>query len=129
MPAEFSPDGRWIAYVSNEAGRKDVYVTSFPELSGKWQVSRAGGDHPRWRRDGRELFYLTADKMMSADVNGSGSQFDVAATRPLFDVRWAPARSVYDVSGDGQRFLMVTWDPSPAATGFTVVVNWTASRK
>jgi serine/threonine protein kinase/dipeptidyl aminopeptidase/acylaminoacyl peptidase len=127
IPAEFSPDGKWIAYVSNEGGRKEVYVTTFPELSGRWQVSQTGGDYPRWRRDGKELFFLTADRMMSAEVNATGPQFAVGVVKPLFDTRWVPARSVYDVTADGSRFLMVTWDPSPTDAGFNIVVNWPAA--
>ncbi|MEO6213843.1 MAG: protein kinase [Vicinamibacterales bacterium] len=127
VPAEFSPDGNWIAYVSNEGGRKEVIVTTFPELLGKWQVSANGGDHPRWRRDGKELFFLTVDRMMSAEVDGAGAQFTVGQVKPLFDARWTPARSVYDVTGDGQRFLMVTRDPSPSDSAFNIVVNWPAA--
>jgi Tol biopolymer transport system component len=129
VPAEFSPDGKWIAYVSNEGGRKEIYVTTFPELSGKWQVSQTGGDYPRWRRDGKEIFYLTADRMMSAEVDAAGPQFAVGVVKPLFDARWVPARSVYDVTADGSRFLMVTWDPSPSDAGFNIVVNWPAGKR
>ncbi len=63
VPAVFSPDGRWVAYVSTESGHKEVYVTSYPDVSGKWQVSNGYGDHPRWRADGRELFASSAESV------------------------------------------------------------------
>jgi Tol biopolymer transport system component len=74
---QFSPDGKWVAYASNETGKWEIYVTSFPEPQGKWQVSIGGGEQPRWRGDGRELFYLSSDdKMMAAPVT-TGANFDV----------------------------------------------------
>ena len=133
IPAEVSPDGRWLAYVSNETGRQEVYVTSFPGAAGRWQVSTEGGQHPRWRADGKELFFLAGDKFMSAEVVTTGTQFDAGALRSLFDVR-VPApvlgtRSTYAVARDGQRFLVNTWDPKAALTPITLVVNWTAGVK
>jgi eukaryotic-like serine/threonine-protein kinase len=142
----FSPDGRWIAYVSNESGKNEVYVAPFLESSrartadapvtpgGKWQVSVAGGAWPRWRRDGREMFYLALDnKLMVAAVNGQGSAFEVDAVRPLFDARVVPNQgfSMYDVSADGQRFLINTpaEESLPAPTPITLVVNWAAGLK
>src|SRR5262249_58835839 len=76
-PGRLSPDGRWIAYFSNESGRQEVYVVSFPKLTGKWQVSTAGGAMPLWRRDGREIFYLRATdrNLMAVAVNGQGAEF------------------------------------------------------
>ena len=127
----FSPDGRWIAYVSNESGRQEVYVTPFPNASGKWQVSTAGGAWQRWRNDGREIFYLTpTNTLMAAEISAQGSAVKVGAVRPLFETRLrTDGRYPYDVSADGQRFL-VNNDPLPAASSpITVVVNWTASLK
>jgi eukaryotic-like serine/threonine-protein kinase len=133
IPAEVSPDGRWLAYVSDETGRRETYVTSFPGGAGKWQVSTEGGEHPRWRADGKERFFLTGDKFMAAEVVTTGAQFDAGAVRSLFDVRVpAPAlgtRSTYAVARDGQRFLINTWDPKAALTPITLVVNWTAGVK
>ena len=127
-PAAFSPDGRWIAYASNESGRSEVYVMPFPGPGGKWQVSTAGGSYPRWRRDGAELFYLAADnRLMAATVNGQGSGFEVGAVRPLFATRARTARRyMYDVSADGQRFLINTLVEEAALEPITLVVNWTA---
>ena len=75
--AKLSPDGRWIAYVSDESGREQVYVQSFPEHGGKWQISNGGGEQPLWRRDGRELFYLSGDrKLMAVEVKGDANKFE-----------------------------------------------------
>lgn len=136
--AQFSPEGRWIAYTSNESDKEEVYVAPFPELSaentknrefgrgGKWQVSADGGALPRWRRDGKELFYLAPDKkLMAAEVNSEGSHFEVGAVHALFRVNPKPVGYAYDVSPDGQQFVINTAgekDTSP----ITLVVNWTA---
>jgi Tol biopolymer transport system component len=134
---QFSPDGRWIAYSSSESGRYEVYVTPFPGPGGKWQVSTAGGDWPRWRRDGKEIFYLAApgDRLMAAAVNGGASAFEVGDVRPLFDTRRAsptlfggPAW-MYDISPDGQRFLVNTLAEEAASVPITLVVNWPALLK
>ncbi len=126
--AQFSPDGRWIAYTSDESGQDEVYVAPFPGPGGKWRVSSAGGEEPKWRRDGRELFYLAADKkLMVAEVKENGSRFEVSVVRPLFPIhgRKIGFATVYDVSAEGQRFLvnsLTEENPSPV----TLVVNWTA---
>ncbi len=127
IPAEFSPDGKWVAYVSNQsADRKDVYVTAFPTPAGIQQVSTAGGDFPRWKRDGTELYFLGPDKLMSASIRVEGNAVKVEEVAPLFDIRWPlGTRSVYDVADNGQRFLMNVWDAG-ASLPITVVVNWTA---
>jgi Tol biopolymer transport system component/predicted Ser/Thr protein kinase len=128
VPAEVSPDGRWIAYVSDENGRREVYVTSFPDATGKWQVSTTGGENPRWRSDGKEMFFTAGDRLVAVDVQTTGAQFDVGGLHPLFDVRVPPpalgTRSTYAASQDGQRFLFNMWDPKAAFAPITVVVNW-----
>lgn len=84
---QFSPDGKWLAYASNETGKWEIYVTSFPTPHGKWQVSVGGGEQPRWRGDGRELFYLSTDSRVMAVPVTTGANFDsgrpVALFRPL----------------------------------------------
>jgi Tol biopolymer transport system component len=126
-PAQFSPDGRWIAYVSIESGRNEVYVTPFPGLGGKWQISSAGGNFPRWSNDGNEIFYLTPDnRLMAAAVNGAGAAFQVSGVRPLFDVRAGGPRSAYDVTPDGKRFLVNTTKEDAMPAPITLVVNWQA---
>jgi serine/threonine protein kinase len=136
--AQFSPDGRWVAYVSNESGRYEVYVVPFPGPGGgKWQISTAGGRLPRWRHDGKEIFYLAADnKLMGAVVNAEGSSIEVGAVRPLFQTRAANSAGsqgligggayTYDVSADGQRFLINTAIAPGQTAPITIVVNWTA---
>ena len=85
---QISPDGKWLAYQSNETGRSEVYVQPFPGGAGKWQVSTNGGSFPRWRGDVRELFYmsgLTSGKMMAVDIKSSGSTFEAGTPKELFD--------------------------------------------
>jgi eukaryotic-like serine/threonine-protein kinase len=145
MQSQFSPDGRWIAFASNESGRFEVYVTAFadrpkggegqrsPNPTPKWQVSTTGGIHPRWRRDGRELFYLAGDTLMAASVAADANHFSVGRVERLFDARPVhPANNanlpftVYDVSADGQRFLINTVDDSAGVAPLTLIVNWPA---
>ncbi len=125
--ATVSPDGRWFAYTSDESGRSEVYVSSFPEPGRKWQISAEGGAQPRWRGDGRELFFLTPTaKMMVAEVDPSGAGFQVGEVKELFDAPRMPLGGAdYDVTADGQRFLMNTVGDS-AFQPITLVVNWTA---
>ena len=131
--AQFSPDGRWIVYISNESGKYEVYVASFPGPGGKWQISSGGGTLPRWRHDGGEIFYLAPDnKLMAAAVNGKGGGFEVGAVKALFErtVRRAPENGYpYDVTADGQRFLINSAPGQAASAPVTVVLNWTAGLK
>jgi len=127
----FAPDGKSFAYTSNESGRSEVYVQSFPPSGGKWQVSTGGGAQPHWRRDGKELFYIAPDrKLMAVDVK-LGSTFETSAPKTLFQtkvVRYeAPNR--YVVAGDGQRFLVNSPIEEVSQTPITVVLNWTAGLK
>ena len=125
-----SPDERWVAYNSNESGRWEVYAAAFPAFTEKRQVSSAGGCQPMWRKDGKELFYLTLDgKLMAAEVK-SGASLQTGIPRMLFQspARVNPIYSEYCVTADGKRFLFK--DPvGENATPFTVVVNWTAGLK
>ena len=124
--ARFSPDGRWVAYVSNETGSSEVYVTRFPGPSGKWLVSSGGGNYPRWRADGRELFYIARNgTLMAAAVNGQGADFDVNGTTPLFELHPGTGGGYpYDVSADGKHFLVNTIGEATAQPPITLVVNW-----
>jgi Tol biopolymer transport system component len=124
--AAFSPNGRFVAYTSNESGQDEVYVVAYPGPGGKSQVSRGGGTLPRWNRNGKELFYLGADKIMSVDVETSPN-FRVLGTRALFGA--PPMRQnrgfPYDVSPDGTRFLMLKVSSSTERpTELRVVINW-----
>jgi Tol biopolymer transport system component len=127
---QFSPDGRWLAYTSNESGQSEIYVIPFPpaQNGGRWMVSRGGGVMPRWRRDGKELFYISPDwKMMAVDVSTSPS-FEAGTPQALFDtemvdtgIRTGPMS--WDVAPDGKRFLIIT-DKSQETTAVNVILNW-----
>jgi Tol biopolymer transport system component/predicted Ser/Thr protein kinase len=127
--AAFSPNGRWIAYRSTESGRDEVYVRAFPPSGGKWQISTGGGTDPRWRRDGKELFYRARTRMMAVEVRTEGGSFEFGVAKPLFEIRALPvaSRSQYDVSADGQRFLVNTPLEENSSRPITVVLNWTAA--
>ncbi|MEK6322705.1 MAG: protein kinase [Acidobacteriota bacterium] len=126
----FSPDGRWVAYQSDESGRMEIYVAPFPGPGGKRQVSTAGGLFPRWRGDGKELFYLaTNNRLMAAEVNSTGAAFEVGATRPLFEARLTGPGYFYAVTPDGQRFLVNRAVESKASSPMILVLNWTADLK
>jgi len=123
-----SPSGRYVAYVSNESGRSEVYVQEIPEPRSKWQVSTAGGIEPHWRSDGREIFYVAPDsRLMSVPVD-AGQTFSAGAPVALFTARLQPAlvRSRYRPSPDGQRFLTLAPLGRNAILPTTVVLNWTA---
>ena len=126
--AQISPDGRWIAYTSNESGREEVYVQSFPGPGGKWQISTAGGGAPRWSGDGRQLFYYASDeRLMVADVRLAPS-FESGTPTALFKVSMteSPDRQ-YDVSPDGNRFLVNVLSGPTDSPPLTVVLNWSAA--
>ena len=125
----FSPDGRWLAYVSDESGRLEIYVQSFPASGGKWMISDGGGAQPVWRRDGRELFYISPDrKLMSVEVKAD-TTFQASIPQPLFDTRVDDHRSNnrYDIAPDAQRFLINVPIESQTAAPITVVLNWPAA--
>ena len=127
--AQFSPDGRWMAYASNETGNWEIYVSPFPSANGKWQVSSAGGQEPRWRQDGKELFYLSAEGKMMAVAVTAGASFAAGSPVALFQThRRQPVSSLdvfsYDVSGDGQKFLIDTKVDEATAAPLSVLLNW-----
>jgi eukaryotic-like serine/threonine-protein kinase len=132
--AQFSPDGKWVAYASNESGKFEIYVTSFPAAQGKWQVSSAGGTQPRWRGDSKELFYIAADGKIMAVPVSVGANFDAGAPAALFQ---AHARELlgtseqvgYDVTKDGQLFLINTQVKNADTHPMTVILNWDAEMK
>ena len=108
---QISPDGKWVAYASDESGTWEIYVTSFPGAAGKWQVSRGGGTEPRWRGDGKEIFYIAPSGMLMAVPVNSESVFATGTPAPLFQIHGrAPISSTdvftYDVAKDGNRFLV-----------------------
>jgi serine/threonine protein kinase len=126
--AQFSPDGKWVVYSSNETGNWEVYVSPFPNGTSKWQVSR-GGSEPRWRRDGKELFYLSAEGKMMAVAVKLGNSFEAGPPVVLFQTHLRQPISAqdvfsYDVTGDGQRFLINTKVDEPNAAPLSIVLNW-----
>jgi hypothetical protein len=129
-----SPDGRWVAYASLESGRPEIYVAPFPGGGGKWQVSQDSGTYPRWRGDSSEIFWVSPDrKIMAASVDGRGAAFVVSQVKPLFesrirDVSFAGANAInYDVTPDGQRFLIAVTEGLAVEPPITFLVNWTAA--
>jgi dipeptidyl aminopeptidase/acylaminoacyl peptidase len=126
----FSPDGRWVAYQSNESQQFEIYVAPFPGPGGKRQISTSGGTFPRWRRDGKEIFYVAPNgRLMAAEVNARGNAIEVGQVRPL-DIRVVTTGSYrYDVSTDGQRFLVATAPEQNAVAPLTLVQNWAAGLK
>jgi Tol biopolymer transport system component len=134
----FSPDTRFVAYTSNASGKTEIYVQPFPDASGgKWMVSKGGGAHPRWRRDGKELFYISADsKMTAVDVTLSPT-FKAGIPKELFPAPisgggGAVNNTRYDVTADGQRFLINAIGAEANAgtsSPIIVVLNWQAGLK
>ena len=124
--ARFSPDGRWVAYDSNEAGGWQVFVRSFPGPGQRWQISMSGGIEPRWSRSGRELFYRSWEWMAAVDVETKPT-FRVSRPRALFEGHYhiSGEGNDYDVAADGQRFLMIKPDPAESGpANVKVVLNW-----
>jgi Tol biopolymer transport system component len=135
---QISPDGKWLAYTSNETGTTQIYVQSFPPGHGKWQISNNSGLFSRWRSDGKELFYMergSYGKIIAVAVHATASTFEFSEPRPLFDSGYlnnAPGHTgnwnTFDVSADGQRFLIPRPDPANsdalASSPITVVLNW-----
>jgi eukaryotic-like serine/threonine-protein kinase len=139
IEGQFSPDGRLLAYASNESGRYEIYIRTFPETSGKWQVSTGGGAQPRWRKDGRELFYVSPDAhLMGAPMRFASNALEVGTPVALFPARLATggnvvptgfiARAQYAVASDG-RFLMNITADEAGTSPITIVQNWTAALK
>ncbi|MCH7840591.1 MAG: serine/threonine-protein kinase, partial [Planctomycetes bacterium] len=135
--AQFSPDGKWVAFSSNESGRSEIYVIPFalpnqaddadavPVQGGKWQVSVEGGSWPTWGHDGKELFYVSRGRMlMVASVNGKGEDFVVSSVGSLFAMPINPFGRTYDVSPDGQRFIVNVYG-GEQNTPISLVLNWT----
>lgn len=129
--ATFSPDGRWLAYTSNESGREEVYVRAYPGPGGKWQISTAGGSHPQWSPTGREIFFRAGDEMMAVAIAAEETELNAGEVVPLFSGDFRKAQFshqehlYYDVSADGERFVMLRPVPREVApTTLTVVLNW-----
>jgi serine/threonine-protein kinase len=135
---EISPDGRWIAYQSNESGTDQIYVRPFPNVNdGHWQISTAGGFTPAWARSGRELFYVTPAALMSVAVHTTETMFAAESPAKIFETAaylLGIAARTYDVAPDGQRFLVIkpsqtAQDRAASSPSLTVVEHWTGELK
>lgn len=128
LGASISPDGRWVAYVSDESGRPEVYVRAYPGPGGRWLISTDGGNHPVWGPDGKEIFYraFPGGGMVSVPVEAR-TEFSPGRPSKLFDGRFEVGDRTfrsYDISPDGKRFLMVQGEEESASTEVVVVLNW-----
>jgi Tol biopolymer transport system component/tRNA A-37 threonylcarbamoyl transferase component Bud32 len=129
---QISPDGKWLVYASDESGGWDIYATTFPGAAGKWQVSVGGGTEPRWRDDGKEMFYLNAKGMLTAVAISAGSTFSSGPPQPLFRVSPRPPISntdlfSYDVSKDGSRFIVNRYVKPSSVPPLNILLNATAA--
>ena len=127
--ARFSPDGRWLAYLSTESGQREVFVRPFPSGDRKWQISTGNSSYARWSPDGKELFYLQDKSMMVVAISAEGSSFSADKPRKLFEARSGlnPSTSGFDVAPDGQRFVMTkaaNEEKDADRTHLTFVFNW-----
>jgi Tol biopolymer transport system component len=134
LEGQFSPDGNWVAYSSNESGRWEVYVASFPGSYAKYQVSTAGGQQPRWRRDGRELFFIAPDRNLMASSVKPGATLQFNRPVSLFQTSshepiTAEEFFTYDVSADGERFLVNVDAEQPGPHTVDIVFNWVSMLK
>jgi Tol biopolymer transport system component len=130
--ARFSPDGHWVAYASDESGRFEVYVQSFPELTRAIRISVNGGNQPEWRKDGKELYFIASDrKLMAVAVNGSAPLFQVSPPQPLFQVNTADDSQPqqYHPSPDGTRFLVNSRIEDTTPQVLNVLLNWKSQAK
>ena len=129
----FSPDGHFIAYYSDDSGSYEVYVQPFPASGAKWQISSGGGMQPRWRRDGKELFFMSPNRrLMAVDVNLGEGTFEAGVPKMLFQtssIGYVGPRNTYECSRDGQRFLINSLKSDAVSIPVTVVVNWTSDLK
>jgi Tol biopolymer transport system component len=125
---QISSDGKWVAYASNESGDWEVYVTTFPGAAGKWQISRGGGSEPRWRGDGKEIFYLGPTGVLTAVPVSTEGTLSTGTATPLFQIHGRAAISStdvfsYDVTKDGKRFLVNRYVEPERITPLTIVLN------
>ena len=126
--ARFSPDGRWVAYQSNASGSSQVYITSFPDHSGVWQVSTEGGGEPAWGMGGKELFFVNQEKVWVSEISQERGVPKPGPPRSLFEIRGGLAEVTdrFDVTADGNKFLLITNIETTTSQPLTLVTNWTA---
>jgi Tol biopolymer transport system component len=132
LGARLSPDGRWLAYESDESGRWEIFVRRFPELGDRRQVSTEGGRQARWSGDGKELFFVSPDRKIYAVQVRPGASLETSPPRPLFQTRILPlveSRNHYDVMPDGRRFIVNSRRPEDASQPITVITGWKPERR
>ncbi|MBN4057135.1 PD40 domain-containing protein, partial [bacterium AH-315-J21] len=125
--ARVSPNGKYVAYVSNESGRREVYVKKLDGSGGKWQISTENADNPRWNGAGTELFYLTAKLQIMAVTVSTGENFEASNPKKLFELKFQYPGDInhpYDVSADGQRFLVNARQADTDPGEIIVIQNW-----
>ncbi|MGH6630614.1 MAG: TolB family protein, partial [Burkholderiales bacterium] len=127
--SRISPGGRWLAFDSDESGRTEVYVVPFPGGTGKWQISSAGGTLPRWRRDGQELYFLSVDNKVMAVPVSADKTLHAGSPVPLFGIHPNLRTGVFDVTFDGQRFLVNSLPADLSSPPLTLIANWPATLK
>jgi eukaryotic-like serine/threonine-protein kinase len=130
---QFSPDGKWVAYASDETGKPEIYATTYPGAAGKWQMSHGGGAEPRWRGDGKAIFYIAPGQMLTEAEVSTGDSFSAGIPRPLFQIHTrAPISSTdlfnYDVAPDGKRFLVNQYIKPDQPPPLRIVLDAGASR-
>ena len=125
----FSPDDKWIAYETDEMGRMEVFVRPFPVREGKWRISTDGGRRPRWRNDGRELYFQSAgNTVMAAEIKMERDRLEVVQVQPLFQLPGANTE-LLDVSGNGQEFLVLVPLAEAGKTPLSLITNWLEEHK
>jgi eukaryotic-like serine/threonine-protein kinase len=130
LGGQISPDNKWLAYTSDESGRSEIYVTTFPTVSGKRQISTTGGTQPKWRGDGKELFYLSADRILTSVEIKEGERFEEGEAKPLFATQARYTGNIaYDISADGKSFLINTMISNEKSPPLTVVLGWNADKQ
>ena len=123
-PATFSPDGRWVAYDSQESGRREIYVVPFPGLGGRWQASSEGGRFPRWSPDGKRLYFWRNRTLMEVPVRGSGNTLQFGEARDVLNVPGRTGWNSYGMNAKGDAFLVLATDPRLAQAPISLFVNW-----
>ena len=124
---QISYDGRWIAYQSDESGKPEIYISPFPNPVGKLQISATGGRDPRWRRDGKVLYFIASDgKLTAAELRERNGSLQVASLRSLFQTKIVWQNDGYDVSSDGSRFVVDTISTDETPSPLSLVLNWTS---
>ena len=129
--ARFSPDGRWVVYQADESGRFEIYAAPFPGPDAKRQVSGGGGSYPRWRRDGKEIFYVSdAGGLMATEVSQKRDEFEIGGTKgPIFGGMALGNEVPYDVTADGKRFIALVGTEQGSSAPLTLVQHWAAGLK